>query len=143
MSSNPIDRRRIDPRADPHATQKISREMLDDVLRRTKSGTRPATRSHHDAERSADDEDSFLGPRDSAPEITIVKIESVAMSVFDPAAPPPPTLEPHLAPRPSPVLLSRRLYVTPRLAFLAGLAVVAFIGIAAVVGFFAGRFTLH
>jgi len=148
-----VSSKRIDPRADPQATQKISREMLDDALRRTKSGTRPATRSQHDAERSADDEDSFFGPRDSAPEITIVKIDSVEMSVFDPAALPPPTVEPHLAQTPSHVtpirlettvpLLSRRLNVTPRLAFLAGLAVVAFIGIAAVVGFFAGRFTLH
>jgi len=147
---------RSDPRADPQATQKISREMLDDALRRTKSGTRPATRSQHDAERHADDEESFVGPRDSAPEITIVKIDSMEMSVFDPSTLPPASaepLEPHVAQTPSrvtPIHLetiatprSRRLHVTPRLAFLVGLGMVAFVAIAAVVGFFAGRFTVH
>lgn len=145
--------KRIDARADPQATQKISREMLDDALRRTKSGTRPITRSHHDVAPDAEDE-GFVGPRDSAPEITIVKIDSMEMSVFDPSTLPQPV---HLTQMPSHVTpiavatsgapvrsgLSRRVLVTPRLAFLVGLAVVAFVGIAAVVGFFAGRLTHH
>ena len=143
--------KRIDARADPQATQKISREMLDDALRRTKSGTRPITRSHPDVAPDAEDE-GFVGPRDSAPEITIVKIDSMEMSVFDPSTLPQPV---HVTQTPSHVTpiavatsavragLSRRVLVTPRLAFLVGLAVVAFVGIAAVVGFFAGRLTLH
>ena len=143
--------KRSDPRADPQATQKISREMLDDALRRTKSGTRPITRSQHDVAPSADDE-GFVGPRDSAPEITIVKIDSMEMSVFDPSTLPQSTHSPsHVTPisvenRAVPAASSpalRRLHVTPRMAFAIGLAVVAFVSIAAVVGFFAGRLTLH
>ncbi len=144
--------KRIDPRADPQATQKISREMLDDALRRTKSGTRPITRSHHDvvAPHADADDEGFVGPRDSAPEITIVRIDSMEMSVFDPstlAQPVDVTQTPSLV---TPIAImpvgspaSRRVHVTPRLAFLVGLAVVAFVSIAAVVGFLAGRLTLH
>jgi len=137
--------KRPDPRADPQATQKISREMLDDALRRTKSGTRPAMRSEHGR-----DDDSFFGPRDSAPEITIVKIDSMEMALIDPASLPPPVhvatateIPSHITPIPvAPVTsASRRLHVTPRLAFLVGLAVIAFVGLAAVFGFFAGRIT--
>ncbi|CAN5910530.1 hypothetical protein BH11MYX4_BH11MYX4_55520 [soil metagenome] len=139
--------KRPDPRVDPQATQKISREMLDDALRRTKSGTRPAMRSEHEPEHH--DDDSFFGPRDSTPEITIVRIDSMEMSVFDPAGLPPPAPAPattevpsHITPIPV-APPSRRLHVTPRLAFLVGLAVATFIAGAAIIGFFAGRITGH
>jgi hypothetical protein len=135
---------RSDPRADPQATQKISREMLDDALRRTKSGTRPAMRSEID--------DDLFGPRDSAPEITIVKIDSMELSLIDPASLPPAAAEPaplathtpsHVTPIP-PIpraATGQRWHVTPRLAFVVGLVMVAFVGLAAFVGFLAGRVT--
>jgi hypothetical protein len=142
--------RRPDPRSDPQATQKISREQLEDALRRTKSGTRPAVRSEPGLQR-----DSLPGPRDDeGPEITIVRIDSVELSVIDPASFPPPRetslvtpsqaspLSPSIVtatPRSLTSSLTRRLHITPRLAFLAGLAVVVFVTLAAVVGFFAGR----
>ena len=135
--------KRADPRGDPQATQKISREMLDDVLRRTKSGTRPASRSHHDGA----NDDSFMGPRDSAPDVTIVKIDSMDLSVLDPSSPPPG----HASETSSPVTpiavavspRSRRLHVTPRLAFIVSLLLVAFVGLAAAIGFLAGRVAVH
>ncbi len=84
--------RRPDPRSDPQATQKISREQLEDALRRTKSGTRPATRSAPDLA-----SDAFAGPRDDdAPQITIVRIDSMEMSVFDPSTLPAPITEPRV-----------------------------------------------
>jgi hypothetical protein len=47
---------------DAQATQKISREQLEEALKRTKSGTRRATRS--DPALPAPEEVDFLGPRD-------------------------------------------------------------------------------
>lgn len=47
---------------DAQATQKISREQLDEALKRTKSGTRRAVRS--DPSLPAPEEIDFLGPRD-------------------------------------------------------------------------------
>jgi hypothetical protein len=152
-----IPSKRPDPRADPHATQKISREQLDDALKRTKSGTR--MRSEPDL----NPRDSLPGPRDDSPEITIVRIDSVELSVFDPASFPPsadpipePTAEPAAAqvapaeessikasPRTTAISLTRRLHITPQLAFLIGLVVVAFVTLAAIVGFFAGRISGH
>jgi hypothetical protein len=145
-----IPSKRPDARADPQATQKISREQLDDALRRTKSGTRTALRSEPEIDR-----DSLPGPRDTGPEITIVRIDSVELSVFDPASFPPSVPEP--APsstRTAPVAaassrrsltssLTRRLHVTPQLAFLVGLAIVTFVTLAAIGGFVVGRLTGH
>ena len=144
--------KRLDPRADPQATQKISREMLDDVLRRTKSGTRPASRSHHDGPSikigaGKPNDDSFMGPRDSAPDITIVKIDSTELSVVDPSS----LRREHASETPSHVTpiavavspLSRRLHVTRRFAFIVGLLLLAFVGLAAAIGFFAGRVAVH
>lgn len=135
---------RADPRYDPHATQKISRAELDAALRRTKSGTRPVTRSAPDLA-----SDAFHGPRDDdAPQITIVRIDSMAMSVFDPStlpasATPVDTAPIAAAPRHSRTVLARRLQLTPRLAFIVGLALVGFVMIAGMIGFFAGRITGH
>jgi hypothetical protein len=60
---------RPDPRSDPQATQKISREELDAVLKRTKSGVRTAVRSQPEIEVEVEVEvepERFPGPRDSA-----------------------------------------------------------------------------
>jgi hypothetical protein len=70
-----------DPRVDPQATQKISRYELDEALRRTKSGTRPVVRS--EPELASED---YSGPRDTSPEITIVRIDSVEVEAFDPTS---------------------------------------------------------
>ena len=136
---------RADPRYDPHATQKISRAELDAALRRTKSGTRPVTRSAPDLA-----SDAFHGPRDDdAPQITIVRIDSMEMSVFDPSTLPAPSATPvdtapvAAPPRHSRTMLARRLQLTPRLAFIVGLALVGFVMIAGMIGFFAGRITGH
>jgi hypothetical protein len=176
-----IPARGTDPRVDPQATQKISRYELDEALRRTKSGTRPVVRSEPDF----DDED-FAGPRDTSPEITIERIDSVEIEAFEraslprsgalpartsatpPAAlpvvavatpldldpplacgPPPPyevaasgdgMHEPSAsAPAPRDVATRPRLHITPRIAFVAGIAVAALVTLAAFLGFFAGR----
>lgn len=76
---------RPDPRAaDPQATQKISREQLDEALKRTKSGTRLAVRSEPKLEQDA--QEAFAGPRDDGPEVTIVRIDSVELDTIDPAS---------------------------------------------------------
>ena len=140
---------RPDPRADPQATQKISREQLDEALKRTKSGTRPIVRSE-----PAIEEELFSGPRDDAPQITITKIESMEFEAIDPSTlPRPPTplasldtsIEASNAPTPRhrSSTLTQRLRSSPQIAIFAGLAIVAFITLAAVIGFFAGRITGH
>lgn len=137
-------------------TQKISRAELDDALNRTKSGTRVALRSEPEL-----GGDSFAGPRDDGPEVTIVCIETMELSVIDPASLPPPrealVTSPQASP-PSPSLttpsllasrrsltssLTRRFHVTPQLAFLVGVALVSMVALAAILGFFAGRITGH
>jgi hypothetical protein len=176
---------RPDPRSgepDLHArqasvTQKISREDLEEALKRTKSGTRRAVREeygqhelpedHNDARR---ERDSLPGPRDDednphvGPQVTIVRIDSVEMDVIDPpsarttperAARPTPTPmgammspgEIRIIPTPGSPLIERRrfgwaterVHITPRTAFIAGLAVAVFVLVAACIGFFAGR----
>ncbi len=39
--------------------------------------------------------------------------------------------------------LTRRLHITPRLAFIVGIALVGFVTIAGAIGFLAGRITGH
>lgn len=136
-------------------TQKISREQLEDALRRTKSGTRRAIRS--EPELPADDNDprrerdSLPGPRDDqdnphvGPQVTIVRIDSVEMDVLDPPTAPSATAPvlkapgAPLAPRTRPTGATDRVHITPRAAFVAGLAVAVFVLLAAGIGFFAGR----
>lgn len=156
---------RPDPRAaDPQATQKISKEQLEAVLQRTKSGTRAAQRSEPRLEDEAwrASERNYAGPRDTGPEITIVGIHTAEeFEALDPASLPtqstaPSATQPAVSPlaasiatkvaaanprlsRPS---VTRRLRVTPQLALLVGLAIFAFVTLAAVVGFFAGRVAL-
>lgn len=150
---------RPDPRAaDPQATQKISLADLEAALRRTKSGTRAAQRS----EPRLDDE-VFAGPRDDSPEITIVGIDTAeefeavdpSTLISTPAAPSDtrvatPTAASPLASsidtklalanrRSAKPAVTRRLHVTPQLALLVGLALLAFVTLAAIIGFFAGR----
>jgi hypothetical protein len=159
-----------DPRSDPQATQatqEISREELEDALRRTKSGTRAVVRPEPKPVLSRPHEDvgphhdSLPGPRDDeGPEITILRIDSVEFSVIDPASLPPPAamhiptpwaaspLHPSIttasaAPRSLPASMTRGLHLTPRLAFLIGVGLVAFVVLVGMVGFLAGRFTGH
>jgi hypothetical protein len=47
------------------------------------------------------------------------------------------------APRSLSASLTRRLHITPQVAFFGGVALVAFVTFAAIVGFFAGRLTGH
>jgi hypothetical protein len=107
--------------ADPQATQKISREELDAVLKRTKSGTRRAVRSEPEVETPRDSSagevsgaraieplrsppahdvsrESLPGPRDDSPEISIMRIDSVELSAIDPASLPAPA--PQASPMP-------------------------------------------
>ena len=135
--------------------------MLDEALKRTKSGTRPIVRSEPALEphREAADAEPLDGPRDDSPQVTIVGIDSVELDVVDvsslvrsPSAPEP-TPEPvgmqaPSTPQPSMTVLTPRarsrdltdrFRTTPQLAFFAGLAIVAFVTLAAVIGFFAGR----
>lgn len=82
----------LDARADPQATQKISREQLEEALKRTKSGTRPVVRS----EPSLDDQ-GYAGPRDDShdsPQVTIARIDSVEVETIDPSSLPPPSAMP-------------------------------------------------
>jgi hypothetical protein len=145
---------RPDPRAadhqpiDPHITQKISREQLDQALRRTKSGTRRAVRSEPALEETGandEHESAFPGPRDDTddgPLVTIVRIDSVDSIELEPvdplSLPPIPSLP---LPRRHGVGSgeTRRLQITPRMAFAAGVAVTLLVLLAAFFGFFAGR----
>jgi hypothetical protein len=108
---------RPDPRSaepDLHArqagvTQKISREDLEEALKRTKSGTRRAVRSEHELPDDHSDarreRDSLPGPRDDedhpnvGPQVTIVRIDSVELDVIDP---PSAHTTPERAARPTP-----------------------------------------
>ena len=84
---------------EPAVTQKISREELDEALRRTKSGTRRAVRSEHELPPNDADprreRDSLPGPRDDeddptvGPQVTIVRIDSMELDVIDPLSLPP------------------------------------------------------
>jgi hypothetical protein len=175
---------RIDPRSDPQVTQKITREQLDEALKRTKSGTRPVTREpRFDSRRESDDGDdafdAFPGPRDSlagplreshdshddAPQITIVRIDSMEIEAIDPSSLPGYTSSPSssrllLTPQSlvSPVtgtvmvsgarpiarasrasMFTQRLRLTPRMAFIAGVALAVCLLLAVLAGFFAGR----
>lgn len=176
---------RLDPRSpepDQRArqasvTQKISREDLEEALKRTKSGTRRAVRSEHELPDDHNDarreRDSLPGPRDdednphAGPQVTIVRIDSVEMDVIDPPAARATLERPERAPRATPTpmgammspgeiriiptpgtpLIERkrlgwateRVHITPRTAFVAGLAVAVFVLVAACIGFFAGR----
>jgi hypothetical protein len=174
---------RPDPRsADPYATQKISREQLEEALKRTKSGTRRALRSEPEIPPNENDprreRDSLPGPREDddsphiGPQVTIVRIDSVEMETIDPLSLPPmrstPSPSARATPTPmgsvlnglSPMVVqtpgrssapivqvdrkrrywaTNRLHITPRIAFIAGLAVALFALLTAAIGFFAGR----
>lgn len=148
---------RPDSRADPQATQKISRAQLDEALKRTKSGTRRSVHSQHEI-------DELSGPRDDdaprddddSPQITIVRIDSLEvdrlaeLETVDPLSLPPAPSAPFVAPlstpsTPGPLAIeaslprSRGLPITPRTAFIAGVLVAVFVALAASLGFFAGR----
>lgn len=152
--------KRPDPRAsDPQATQKISREQLEQALRRTKSGTRRAMRSEPELE------GDLTGPRDDAPahertpdddapQITIVRIDSMGLGELEPVDPlslppiqsspvaiPRPASRPEVHPRPAThgSVWTRRIELSPRLAFTAGIVVTVLVLLAAFFGFFAGR----
>jgi hypothetical protein len=159
---------RPDPRsADPQATQKISRAQLEQALKRTKSGTRRALGSQPDVEHD-DAFSGPRDDADDAPLVTIVRIDSIELEPVDPLSLPPiasspivsavravrtpsamsPVLElAELAPesirarRRTPRMAgwTRRIHVTPRLAFAAGIAVSVLVLLAAFFGFFAGR----
>jgi hypothetical protein len=149
-------------------TQKISREQLEEALKRTKSGTRRAVRSEPEIPPNDNDprreRDSLPGPRDDednphvGPQVTIVRIDSVEMDVIDPPSMPVRTMptpmggmmspsEIRVVPTPGTPHLARkrfnwateRVHITPRTAFVAGLAVALFVLVAAAIGFFAGR----
>jgi hypothetical protein len=148
-------------RPDRAATQKISREALEEALRRTKSGTRRAVRSEHELPPNDADprreRDSLPGPRDDE------DVTTDSVSPKAPAPTPTPTpmsaimgpveirvlnesadeneTEEQSAPAPARVWSLERLHlhITPRNAFLAGLAVALFLVAAAAIGFFAGR----
>ncbi len=168
---------RPDPRSvDPQATQKISRAQLDEALKRTKSGTRRALRSQPDFDdETARARDSLPGPRDDedlrsedspheAPQVTIVRIDSIELEPIDPLSLPPIRSTPMNAMIMSPLEMrviptartgtplvdrkhgprrsfwaTERLHITPRTAFIAALALALFVLLAASVGFFAGR----
>lgn len=80
-------------------TQKISREELEEALKRTKSGTRRAVRSDPSLEEPLEETiDTDLArtvqvepfvlpreaPRDEGPEVTIVKIDTMEFEALDP-----------------------------------------------------------
>lgn len=132
-------------------TQKISREELDAVLKRTKSGTRPIVRSEPNL-----DDQVYAGPRDSCPQITIVSIDTIELEEPELPAPPADVPAPLVAPASTPsadeaperasadpvaprVGAVGRFQITPRMAFIGGIAVAVLIALAAFLGFFAGR----
>lgn len=151
---------RSDPRADPGVTQKISRDVLEDALRRTKSGTQRIQREERDDAPMPEPKparqrlDSLAGPRDSysdAPIVTIMGIESVELQAFDPQVlaarhavlntPPPVASDvPPAIDRPSQISrIVARLPVSSRTLLVALLALVAFMASAGLVGFLVGR----
>lgn len=160
---------RSESAADPAATQRISRALLEDALQRTKSGTRQAVRGRddgvepdevriHEAE-PHDPRDSFFGPRDSyvddSPMVTVVAIESMEMAAFDPAKalaaraahgqPAPHAVAPS-QPEPAPrfaQLTSPQPAHRKRVVALIVVSLVAFFAAAATIGFVAGRLTHH
>ena len=149
----------VHARPDRATTQKISREALEEALRRTKSGTRRAVRSEHelppndaDPRRERDSQrdmhrDSLPGPRDDED----VTTDSVSPKAGADAPTPTPTpmsavmapVEIRVIDTPHVPFADRtareRLPITPRNAFIAGLAVALFLLAAAAIGFFAGR----
>ena len=152
---------RPDPRADPALTQKISRDVLEDALRRTKSGTRRIRRDETfeasiagEPKPARQPMESLAGPRDSysdAPVVTTMGIESTELHAFDPQViaarravintPTPVTSDvPPAMDRPSKISrIVARLPVSPRTILVALLALVAFMASAGLVGFLAGR----
>ena len=151
---------RSDPRADPGVTQRISRDVLEDALRRTKSGTQRIQRTDEpmpEPKPARQRMESLAGPRDSysdAPVVTIMGIESMELLPLDPQViaarqavlntPPPVASDvPPAIDRPSQIsrIVSRlpRLPVSSRTLLVALLALVAFMASAGLVGFLVGR----
>jgi hypothetical protein len=145
---------------DPHATQKISRQQLDEALKRTKSGTRRALGS----EPSLPEPDDLFGPRDdTAPLVAHIDPSRSSPILVAPR----PARKPHApvalaTPRteapvvtfalvtsePATARQERRardtmLHVSSRTAFVLGLAVAVVVMLAAAVGFLAGRSPTH
>ena len=151
----------MDSRADPQATQKISREQLEAALLRTKSGTRPATRSTPNFDESNFDapaqgathaEPPFVEPRDDSPQVTIERIDSMEFDAIDPGTLPPMSpltpldislVSPAARARTESRSLMQRLRATPRMAFVTGIAVAVCVTLVALMAFFAGRLTGH
>ncbi|MDB4941937.1 MAG: hypothetical protein JWP97_1471 [Labilithrix sp.] len=150
---------RVDPRADPGATQRISRALLDDALARTKSGTRPAVRGADPlgtpryeapviADRdAAEAQDAFFGPRDSYADDGPWRAPAAAppVVVVPPSAAPAPAPAPETHPQPQllPQLVSPERPVSRRVLALVVAALVVFFAAAATIGFVAGRLTHH
>ena len=151
-------------KGDAQTTQKISRQQLDEALKRTKSGTRRAVGS--DPSLPEPEEVDFLGPRDdTAPLLGHIDPSSLSPLVVAPRAvevapealATPASEDPVVtfalveasdlyAPgadereRPAPDTMLR---LRPRTAFVVGLAFAMLVMLAAVVGFFAGRSPRH
>jgi hypothetical protein len=142
---------------DPQATQKISREELEMVLKGTKSGTRAAVRSAPDLE-----DQGYPGPRDDAPQ-EMIPIDSAGFEDFERATLPtastsvvPSTVHAPPDARPSaPRVVAkwraawrriqmkttrwRRIQMTPRMALIGGTVAIVVVTLSAIFGFFAAR----
>lgn len=142
-------------KGDAQTTQKISRQQLDEALKRTKSGTRRAVGS--DPSLPEPEEVDFFGPRDdTAPLLAHIDPSSLTpllIALAPVALATPPTEDPVVTftlvecsdlqepaveeqDRPAP---DTRFHLRPRTVFILGLAVAAAVMLAAIVGFFAGR----
>lgn len=139
-----------EPSRAPAVTQKISRAELEEALRRTKSGTRRAVRSEHELPPNDDDprreRDSLPGPRDDEDEPhvgpQVIPARPIVVSASPPAdipVVPTPSAGTPLVDRKGRSWAIQHVQITPRLAFVAGLAVALFVLVAACLGFFAGR----
>lgn len=126
---------RVDPRSDPQATQKISREQLEAALGRTKSGTRAATRStpifEELEQESAQAAEALLEPPPTASPLTpLTRLDTSLVS-------------PAVRARSKSRSMMQRMRATPRTAFIAGVGVAVFVTLVALLAFFAGRLTGH
>lgn len=147
---------------DAQTTQRISRQQLDEALKRTKSGTRRAVGAGRSLPEP--EEVDFFGPRDdTAPLLGHIDPSSLSPLRAAPVAP----IAPVALAKPAtedPVVTfalvdasdgdepseghdraapDTMLAVRPRTAFVVGLAIAMLVVLASVVGFFAGRGTRH
>lgn len=155
----------LDPRLDPQATQKISREQLDAVLKGTASGFRPAVRSEPgdveadeptdladvmlDSLRSLEAGDANANAHANAHEHAEANEESAARStaIATPAVMAPVTFEPlpevvargTAQQQLTPSRLRERLPVPARIALLAVSAIVLSIALGSLIALLTGR----